>query len=321
MNSALWKRTIGESQWLLLGCAAVIFGFCWTFVWLTSLFETGRFQQILEIMRPEVEKFSPVPIAHMLSYTGRIAMVYDHPLVFFTIAVWAIARGSDAVSGPLGRGTMEMVLGQPVSRRQYMSTHIAVSFVGVFLLSASAWLGTWCGIKTVSIKQEPTTWKVPFTDVDVRKWFGPQEPEWVPMSEKADPRHLLPATVNLFSLGVFLAGLATLMSSWDRYRWRTIGIVSGFFIVALIVKIVALSADQLHWLIYFSFMGAYEPLQMTSLSIYEPERLWTFVLTGKQGEWIGPGPVSCNLTLLVLGATSYIGSVVVFCRRDLPAPI
>jgi ABC-2 type transport system permease protein len=321
MNPALWKRSIGESQWLLLGCAAVLFGFCWTFVWLTSLFEASRFQQILEIMRPEIEKFSPVPIDHMLSYTGRIAMVYDHPLVIFTVAVWAIARGSDAVSGSLGRGTLEMVLGQPVSRRQFLTTQIAVSFIGVALLSASAWLGIWCGVKTVSIKQEPASWKIPGVDIELRNFFGEQEPSWVPMSEKADPRHLLPATVNLFSLGVFLAGLATLMSSWDRYRWRTIGIVSGFFVVQMIVKIVALSANHLHWLIYLTFLGAYEPLQLTSLSLYEPQQLWTFALTGDQGEWTGAGPVACNLTLLFLGMLSYAGSLFVFCRRDLPAPL
>ena len=30
-----------------------------------------------------------------------------------------------------------------------------------------------------------------------------------------------------FALGVFLVGFTTLMSAWDRYRWRTIGQVEG----------------------------------------------------------------------------------------------
>jgi ABC-2 type transport system permease protein len=321
MNLALWKKTIGEAQWLFLGCATVVFGFCWTFVWLQSLFEMSRFKRILEIVRPEFDRFSPVPIEHMLTYTGRIAVVYDHPLVFFTIAVWAIARGSDAVSGPLGRGTMEMVLGQPVSRRQLLSSQITVSLVGAALLSTCAWLGTWCGVQTVTVKKEPPSWRIPGLEIDLLNPFVKQEPQRVPLSEEVNANHFVPASVNLFSLGVFLAGLATLLSAADRYRWRTIGIVSAFFIVQMVVKVVAVSADELHWLIYFTFMGGYEPTHMTSIGMYEPQQLWSFILTDEQGQWTGVGPLGCNLVLSGLGLAGYLGAFFVFCRRDLPAPL
>ena len=49
--------------------------------------------------------------------------------------------------------------------------------------------------------------------------------------------------VNFFALGLFLAGLTTLVSSWDRYRWRTIGIVVTFYIAFTIVKIAGMAAD------------------------------------------------------------------------------
>jgi ABC-2 type transport system permease protein len=321
MNRALWKKTIGEAQWLLLGCAAVLFSFCWMFVWLQSLFEMSRFQALLEVIRPEFERFSPVPFEHMLTYTGRIAVVYDHPLVFLTVAVWAIARGSDAVSGPLGRGTMEMVLGQPVGRLQVLLTQTMVSLGGVALLALSAWAGTWCGVHTVSIEEKPASWKVPGIQFELRNPFADPKPRWVPMSEKVAARHFVPPAVNLFSAGVFLAGLATLMSSWDRYRWRTIGVVSGFLIVQMILKVVAVSADELHWLVYTTYLGAYEPLQWVSISVYEPQQLWSFVLAGEEGEFAGVGPVGCNLALLLMGIASYVGAMLVFCRRDLPAPL
>ena len=51
----------------------------------------------------------------------------------------------------------------------------------------------------------------------------------LPMSDLMDPSVLAHASVNLFALGVMLAGFTTVMSSWDRYRWRTIGIVSGIY--------------------------------------------------------------------------------------------
>jgi ABC-2 type transport system permease protein len=321
MNFALWRKTIAEAQWLLLGCASIVFSFCWVFVWLQSFFEMGRFQQLLEVFRPEFERFSPVPFEHMLTYTGRIAVVYDHPLVFLTIAVWAIARGSDAVSGQLGRGTLEMVLGQPVSRLQVMLTHTMVSVLGAALIALAAWAGTWCGVRTVSIEEKPATWKLPGLDFEMRNPFADPESRWVPMSEKVDARHFVPAAVNLFSAGVFLAGLTALMSSWDRYRWRTIGIVSGFLMVQMILKVVAVAAEELHWLIFLTFLGAYEPLQWVSISVYEPQYLWAFVLTGEEGRWIGVGPLACNLALLLMGTVSFVGACVIFCRRDLPAPL
>jgi ABC-2 type transport system permease protein len=319
MNLALWRKTTAEAQWLLLGCALVVFAFCWMFVWLQSLFETSRFQQLLEVFRPEFERFSPVPFEHMLTYTGRIAVVYDHPLVFLTVAVWAITRGSDAVSGQLGRGTLEMVLGQPVSRLQVMLTHTMVSVLGAALIALSAWGGTWCGVHTVSVEKKPATWRL--LGFEMRNWFADREPQWVPMSEEVDAGHFVPAAVNLFSAGVFLAGLAALMSSWDRYRWRTIGIVSGFLMVQMIVKVAAVSADQLHWLIYLTFLGAYEPLQWVSISVYEPSQLWALVLTGEEGQWSGVGPLGCNLALLLMGTACYVGACTIFCRRDLPAPL
>ena len=141
------------------------------------------------------------------------------------------------------------------------------------------------------------------------------------MSEKVDARQLLPATANLFCFGVILSGLATLLSAGDRYRWRTIGIVTAFFVVQMIIKVIAVSADELHWLIYFTFMGAYEPLQLTSVCIHEPHQLWSFVITDADGRWIEPGPLGSNLTLLLLGGLSYAASFLVFLRRDLPAPI
>jgi len=321
MPIALWRKTIAEAQWLLLGCATVVFGFCWMFVWLQSLFEMGRFAQLLEVFRPEFERFSPIPFEHMLTYTGRISVAYDHPIVFLTIAIWAIARGSDAVSGQLGRGTLEMVLGQPIRRVQVVLTHTMVSVVGAALIALAAWGGTWCGVQTVSIEKKPSTWSLPGLSFEIRNPFVDSEPRWVPMSDEVDAKHFVPAAVNLFSAGVFLAGVAALMSSWDRYRWRTIGIVSGFLLVQMILKVVAVSADDLHWLVYLTFMGAYEPLQWVSISVYEPQQLWSFVLTGEEGQWIGVGPVGCNFALLLMGAASFVGAGVIFCRRDLPAPI
>ena len=51
--------------------------------------------------------------------------MYVHPLVLFSAVIWAIMRGSDCVSGEIGRGTMEMLLAQPVRRTSLYTAHSA----------------------------------------------------------------------------------------------------------------------------------------------------------------------------------------------------
>jgi len=321
MKFTLWTKTVGQAQWLLAGCTAVLFGFCWLFVWLTRQIEMSRFQGILELLRPEVDQFAPVPFDHLITYPGRIAVCYDHPLVFLTVAVWAIARGSDAVSGPLGAGTLEMVLAQPVSRLRVLLTHATVTVGGVAVLALAAWAGTSCGVHTVRVKEDPPKWRIPGTGFEFTSPFAPEDPPLVPISKKVDARVYGVAAANLFALGVFLAGFATLVSSCDRYRWRTIGIVSAFFVVQMIIKVAAISADELHGLVYFTFMGAYEPQQFVSLGIHVPQDVWSLVLTDEQGRWIGVGPLGCNAVLVGTGLASYTAAALVFTRRDLPAPL
>ncbi len=49
----------------------------------------------------------------------------------------------------------------------------------------------------------------------------------------------------LFALGFFLLGLTTLLSSMDRYRWRTIGAVMSIYVVQLVMFGLGKAADQL----------------------------------------------------------------------------
>ncbi len=82
---------------------------------------------------------------------GRIAAEYDDPVVLLLMTVWAISRGSDAVSGELNRGTMEMLLGQPVTRLGVISVQACVTLLGAALIAMAAWLGTCVGLATVSL--------------------------------------------------------------------------------------------------------------------------------------------------------------------------
>src|SRR5262249_40704059 len=51
---------------------------------------------------------------------------YVHPLVITTLCIWAIGRASGAIAGEIDRGTMELLLAQPVRRYRIVLAHLSV---------------------------------------------------------------------------------------------------------------------------------------------------------------------------------------------------
>lgn len=321
MNRSLLNKSILEGRVLLAACMIALLAFCWTRVWLVGQFEMSRFEAVIEQFR-DWEHFSPVPFEHLVTYTGRVAMAYDEPILLLCVCLWAVARGSDCVSGEIGRGTMEMLLAQPVSRLQVLWSQATVTIAGLALLAFTSWLGLYLGVQTNTI-EEPVAqvWTVPWLGWNLPNPLAPEEFVRRPMADKVDMTHLIPAAVNLFSLGFFLAGLSSLLSSCDRYRWRTIGLVVGIYIVQLTLKIVGLASESHSWLCRFSFFTAYEPARFVSIAVYQPEATWGLIFRDDSGMITGLGPLGYNLILLTMGMAAYLGATVIFHRRDLPAPL
>ncbi|MDY0165009.1 MAG: ABC transporter permease subunit [Thermoguttaceae bacterium] len=321
MNRALLMKSILEGRLLLASCMTTMLVFCWTRVWLVGHFDMSRFETVIEQFR-EWERFSPVPFEHLVTHTGRIAMAYEEPILILCVCLWVIARGTDCISGEIGRGTMEMLLAQPVSRVQVLWSQASVTIAGLALLALASWLGLYLGIQTNTVEEQVTqTWTIPWLRIEIANPLAAKEVVRRPLADKVNPAHLVPAAFNLFSLGFFLAGLSTLMSSWDRYRWRTIGLVVGIYIVQLTLKIVGLASDQLAWFRRVSFFTAYEPTRFVSTAVYHPESTWSILLRDEAGRWTAPGPLGYNLILLGMGAAAYLAATIIFHRRDVPAPL
>lgn len=274
MNRALWLKAMGDARLLLSALALLLFIFPWLFVWLTSLVELGAFAVFLQALPDAVESLVGVPLSKVATPTGRIAMAYVDPVVLLAVVSWAVARGSDVVSGELDRGTLELLLAQPTRRSALVITQGVVTVAGAAILAFSLWLGTYVGLKTVDQGQPVLA------------------------------AHFVPGAINVFALTFFLAGVSTLVSACDTYRWRTIGVMVGFYVVELIVKIVARLAPNLDWLMYGTFLGAFEPQVMIVLPERAVAMSWRY-----------------DCTLIGLGLAAYVLATVTFSRRDLPAPL
>jgi ABC-2 type transport system permease protein len=326
IHRVLLKKNLHDAKWLLGGCALTLFGFCWLRVWIVSRLDMARFQALLDLLPPDWRRFLPVDPDWLVTYVGRISLTYNEPIVMLCMSIWAIARGSDAVSGELGRGTMEILLAQPATRLQLLMSNAIVTVMGIGLIAAATWLGIYAGVQTVHVREEVApTWRsplyIPFVGREVKRPFAENEVRLVSMTEKVATVLFWPAATNLFFSGVMLAGVTTLVSACDRYRWRTIGVVVGIYLVQMVFKITAMSTTDLEWLRYGTILSAFEPEWMVRIYDLSPEWIWSFWIPASAENEAQFGPSSLNLLLLTFGAVGYALAIFIFRRRDLPAPV
>jgi ABC-2 type transport system permease protein len=168
-----------------------------------------------------------------------------------------------------------MLLAQPVSRISVYASKAIVSVIGLALICVALWCGMAVGILVI----------VEETD---RVW----------------PSLFIPPTTNVFGLGVAMAGIAAFVSSLDRYRWRTIGIMGAFYAVAVVLKVIARMAPGWERLGWLSVFWPFEPQQMVTTIV----EAWRLVF-------------EYNAPLVVIGLIGYVAGAIIFCRRDLPAPL
>ena len=323
MNRALLKKCLLEARLLFGAIALLVFAFCWVRVFIVSRLQTSQFAAIVEQVWDQFKSFSPVPLDQLLSYTGRIAIGYNEPVVVFGLSIFAISRGSDAVSGELNRGTLEMLLAQPIGRLQVLYAQALVTVSGLFVLSVLTWAGTTAGIYTASVKEDAPrpALRIPVLDLSIPLPLPSPGKIRVPMRARTEPEFYVTAAFNLFCLSVAWAGLSTLASACDRYRWRTIGIVVAIYILMIIAKLLGQAFPEIAGLQWLSLFTPYEPQKFVSIAAHDPANTWALAMYDSQGEYLEPGPLGYSLVLAAVGILSYLAAGFLFHRRDLPAPL
>lgn len=323
MFRLLLKKALLESWLLLLACSIMVFAFCWTRVWIVTRFELQRFEPFLEQLK-QFEQFMPVPLEQVLTYAGSLALTFDEPVLILCMLVWSISRGSDVVSGELSRGTLEMLLAQPVSRIQLLFTHSLLSVFGVALLTFLVWLGLYAGIHTNSVRETIHTGasvQVPFLNLTIPILAGREETVLVPLSERVDVSMFVAPCVNLFAFSLFVLGLSTLLSAVDRYRWRTIGVVVSFYVIELLILLLAKATPSMAWCHALTFFTLYQPDGIVHLISADPESAWALTHQHSKFWYTDLGPLGISLALIAMACVCFVAAGWYFQRRDLPAPV
>ena len=325
MLRILLKKYLQETWPLWLPCALILVFFPWVRIWIVSQFELSGFAPLIEQLKA-FEKFSPVPLSQFLTYEGMIGLTFAEPIMLLALLTYSIARGSDVVSGELGRGTMEMLLAQPISRLKLIFAHGFVCVMGLTGLGVCTWIGIAIGLHTNStlVVQPKSELSIPGTSISFSNPFEEPQKVLTPLSKLVSSQLYLASTINFIALGFFIFCLSVFMSSWDQYRWRTIGLVIGVYVAQLLIFVLAKSTPKTHFLMPFSFFGAYQPDWMVQTIANGEMPMFAIIrICSNPNGFFADfeiGPMGYSLILIAIGLVLYSVACVIFCRRDIPAP-
>lgn len=140
-----------------------------------------------------------------------MSISYVHPLTQTMLCLWAVGRAAGALAGELDRGTMELLLAQPIRRIQLMAAHLAVDAVVLPILALAMWLGTWLGVATFGLARPPM-------NVDVVRFA--------------------PALACVVALAFAVSGQTMVVSALGRSRGKALGYGALLVLVQFLVNVI-----------------------------------------------------------------------------------
>lgn len=224
--------------------------------------------------------------------TDMLSVGYVDPLVIVILCVWAIGRAAGVIVGELDRGTMELLLAQPVARYRLILAHFCVDVVAILVLCLSLWAGNWLGLTLVEIKEVSG----PSQGALISPWiFGP-------------------ALKSVAALLFAISGYTMWLSAMGRFRGRVLGLAVLVTLLQFLIHVVGQLWDAVACLRPFTVFYYYQPqaLILHQRGTVDLARVWPLSQ---------PLVVNGAVVLVVVGAVGYGLALWTFCRRDLPAPL
>lgn len=162
MNLTVFRRTL-RAQRLKLVVVAIALA-AWGVLMPVIWNEFGRqFQQLLEsnLVPREFQQFTRFGGGDITRLSGMIAVGFIHPIAVILLAVFTVGFTVAAVAGERQRGTLEVLLARPISRRSLYVTLLiaALVFVGLAVLAMLA--GAVLGVALLGVEDQIRTANLP----------------------------------------------------------------------------------------------------------------------------------------------------------------
>jgi ABC-2 type transport system permease protein len=233
--------------------------------------------------------------------TDVLTIGFVHSVVLTILCLWAVGRGAGAIAGEIDRGTMELLLAQPLARFRVILAHFIVDVVTIPLLSLSIWAGQWIAIPLLDVREVPAR----------------GQKAGVPI----DPAVFGPAIWNVAALVFAISGYTMWLSSRGRFRGRVLGVAILITLLQYLINVIGQLWDVLAPLRPFTVFYYYQPQQIILNHKWSVEvnKLWSGADWGAANEVLFS--VNVLLVLFLVGFVGYALAFWKFSQRDLPAPL
>jgi ABC-2 type transport system permease protein len=169
--------------------------------------------------------------------SDMMSISYVHPLALTMLCIWALGRAANAIAGEIDRGTMELMLAQPIRRSQIIVAHLMVDAIVFPALCCAIWIGTYCG-----------TWLMGLQDLE---------------RGRIDPLRFLPALPFVFGLLFSVSGLTMAISAMGRSRARVWGWAITLVLSMFLINVLGqMWPESVGWLRPFTVFFHYRPQPM-----------------------------------------------------------
>ncbi|MBX7105800.1 MAG: ABC transporter permease [Gemmataceae bacterium] len=319
MTLALVRKLLRDVRWAMLIIALLLFGFecLWVKVThravtqLSPFFTTLAERAGVAAKVIEDQIFSgPGKIVQTLAggenmrferAADMLSIGYVHPLVVLILCLWAVGRAALALTGELDRGTLELLLAQPIPRGRVVLAHVLVDLVALPMIATALWLGTWVGCRLIG----------PF---EVNLEEAQKVMAGLPFQVKVDPQLLVvdPSAfarliVPITALMTAVSGVTLAISAGGRFRGRVLGTAVVLFLVMFLINTIGQLWDVLTPLRPYTVFYYYQPQKIALAN--------NWMVMSPLGEVPGPA------VLFTVGLIGYLVAWWRFRTRDIPAPL
>jgi ABC-2 type transport system permease protein len=352
MTWVLWRKLFRDVRLTLLAVALLLglFQFLWARITERILSKLAPFFNMLAgfggLSQQDVENVlfeGPGRVIRTLIGGDRVVLDsamdllsigYVHPLMQILFCIWAIGRAAGAIAGELDRGTMELLLAQPLARSRLILAHFLLDLATIPLLCLSLWAGNWIGAWAISPIRVETPVLKPATAspeylvemgpfrvrvVDPLRKSGPprtsaEDDRKMQERLRVEPMQFAPALILVAGLIFAVCGLTMWLSAAGRFRWRVLGWAVFLTLLQFLLNLLGQMWDAAAWV---------RPL--TLFYYYQPQQVilgggWYVTLS----EWNGNQPllnVPMPLVLFAVGLIGYLMALRTLVHRDIPSPI
>jgi ABC-type transport system involved in multi-copper enzyme maturation permease subunit len=234
MNAGLWRKSLREIWPATLACGLALLAFEALFAHVAWKFQTQMAAAILqmEFARNMLSALTGASVGSKMGPEALSAFAWVHPVALAILWAHAISLCTRIPAGEIDRGSVEFLLGLPVSRwRLYGCEAAAWALAGLVVLALGV-LGNWIGNQTIPAQGRP------------------------------DPARVAAIVANFYCLYLTVGGLTCLISASSDRRGKAVAAAFGIVLGLFLLNFLATIWEPARAAGFLSILHYYKPMQV-----------------------------------------------------------